>query len=127
MRPLLGKGSSSLIRSHKVSPLFFFHFQALCFGVLADWAFTGLLILYIQLLSISSMPLNRAQKVSISRAQSPPTCPCLGCCPHQKHYARGRINNGCINTVVYHRERILKSSTLSCNEEKEEITKPPTR
>ncbi len=28
---------------------------------------------------------------------------------------------------VYHRERIWKSSTLSCNEEKEEITKPPTR
>jgi hypothetical protein len=31
------------------------------------------------------------------------------------------------DTVVYHRERILKTSTLSCNEEKEEITKPPTR
>ena len=28
---------------------------------------------------------------------------------------------------VYHRERILKTSTLSCNEEKEEITKPPTK
>jgi hypothetical protein len=28
---------------------------------------------------------------------------------------------------LYHRERILKTSTLSCNEEKEEITKPPTR
>ena len=26
---------------------------------------------------------------------------------------------------VYHRERILETSTLSCNEEKEEITKPP--
>ena len=26
---------------------------------------------------------------------------------------------------VYHRERILKTSTLSCNEEEEEITKPP--
>ncbi len=28
---------------------------------------------------------------------------------------------------LYHRERILKASTLSCNEEEEEITKPPTR
>jgi hypothetical protein len=28
---------------------------------------------------------------------------------------------------VYHRERILETSTLSCNEEEEEITKPPTR
>ncbi len=31
------------------------------------------------------------------------------------------------SSLLYHRERILKSSTLSCNEEKEEITKPPTR
>ncbi len=29
--------------------------------------------------------------------------------------------------IMYHRERILKTSTLSCNEEKEEITKPPTK
>jgi hypothetical protein len=29
--------------------------------------------------------------------------------------------------LLYHRERILKTSTLSCNEEEEEITKPPTR
>jgi hypothetical protein len=29
--------------------------------------------------------------------------------------------------LLYHRERILKTSTLSCNEEKEEITKPPPR
>jgi hypothetical protein len=28
---------------------------------------------------------------------------------------------------VYHRERILETSTLSCNEEEEEITKPPTK
>jgi hypothetical protein len=34
-----------------------------------------------------------------------------------------QVNN---NGWLYHRERILKSSTLSCNEEKEEITKPPT-
>jgi hypothetical protein len=32
-----------------------------------------------------------------------------------------------IKTLLYHRERILKTSTLSCNEEEEEITKPPTR
>jgi hypothetical protein len=29
--------------------------------------------------------------------------------------------------LVYHRERILETSTLSCNEEEEEITKPPKR
>jgi hypothetical protein len=28
---------------------------------------------------------------------------------------------------LYHRERILETSTLSCNEEEEEITKPPKR
>ncbi len=32
-----------------------------------------------------------------------------------------------VTIVVYHRERILETSTLSCNEEKEEITKPPTK
>ncbi len=36
------------------------------------------------------------QKVEISRAQPPPTCPTNGCCPHQKHYAQGRINHRCI-------------------------------
>jgi hypothetical protein len=30
-------------------------------------------------------------------------------------------------TSVYHRERILETSTLSCNEEEEDITKPPKR
>jgi hypothetical protein len=29
--------------------------------------------------------------------------------------------------ILYHRERILETSTLSCNEEKEEVTKPPKR
>jgi hypothetical protein len=29
-----------------------------------------------------------------------------------------------LTPLLYHRERILKTSTLSCNEEKEEITKP---
>ncbi len=29
--------------------------------------------------------------------------------------------------LVYHRERILETSTLSCNEEEEDITKPPKR
>jgi hypothetical protein len=37
--------------------------------------------------------LTGPKKVSISRAQPPPTCPRNGCCPHQKHYARGRINH----------------------------------
>jgi hypothetical protein len=32
-----------------------------------------------------------------------------------------------IYIFVYHRERILETSTLSCNEEEEEITKPPKR
>jgi hypothetical protein len=32
-----------------------------------------------------------------------------------------------ITFVLYHRERILETSTLSCNEEEEEITKPPKR
>jgi hypothetical protein len=33
----------------------------------------------------------------------------------------------CTVCMVYHRERILETSTLSCNEEEEEITKPPKR
>jgi hypothetical protein len=33
----------------------------------------------------------------------------------------------CLNDDMYHRERILETSTLSCNEEEEEITKPPKR
>jgi hypothetical protein len=38
------------------------------------------------------------------------------------------INLGTFVTkLVYHRERILETSTLSCNEEEEEITKPPKR
>ncbi len=36
-----------------------------------------------------SMPFHRAQKSLVSRAQPPHTCPRNGCCPHQKHYARG--------------------------------------
>jgi hypothetical protein len=32
-----------------------------------------------------------------------------------------------LTNIVYHRERILETSTLSCNEEEEEITKPPKR
>ncbi len=32
-----------------------------------------------------------------------------------------------LTAAVYHRERILETSTLSCNEEEEEITKPPTK
>jgi hypothetical protein len=31
-----------------------------------------------------------------------------------------------ITLPLYHRERILETSTLSCNEEEEGITKPPT-
>ena len=46
------------------------------------------------------------KKVSISRAQSPPTCPRNGCCPHQKHYAQGRINHRCINSYCNFRSLI---------------------
>ncbi len=35
--------------------------------------------------------------------------------------------NVSVKKGMYHRERILETSTLSCNEEEEEITKPPTR
>jgi hypothetical protein len=49
---------------------------------------------------VGSMPFHRAQKVSISRAQPPPTRPRNGCCPHQKHYARGRINHRCIKIAI---------------------------
>ncbi len=52
-------------------------------------------------LSIGSMPFHRAQKISISRAHPPPTCPRNGCCPHQKHYAQGRINHRCIGGFMY--------------------------
>ncbi len=42
---------------------------------------------------------------------------------------RGRpaVSAAAWGPVVYHRERILETSTLSCNEEEEEITKPPKR
>jgi hypothetical protein len=36
------------------------------------------------------------KKLSISRTQPPPTCPSNRCCPHQKHYAQGRIDHRCI-------------------------------
>ncbi len=39
--------------------------------------------------------------IGISRAQSPPTCPSNTCCPHQKHYAQGRINHRCIGGFMY--------------------------
>jgi hypothetical protein len=43
----------------------------------------------------------------------------------------GDLPGFCIKRIrtlnLYHRERILETSTLSCNEEKEEITKPPKR
>ncbi len=43
------------------------------------------------------------------------------------HMGSLSINNSVTNISLYHRERILRTSTLSCNEEEEEITKPPTR
>jgi hypothetical protein len=42
-------------------------------------------------------------------------------------FTEGLCGRSTVNTVLYHREQILKTSTLSCNEEEEEITKPPTR
>jgi hypothetical protein len=32
-----------------------------------------------------------------------------------------------VSFQLYHRERILETSTLSCNEEEEDTTKPPKR
>ncbi len=46
--------------------------------------------------TIGSMSFPRTKKLSISRAQPPPTCPSNGCCPRQKHYERGGINHRCI-------------------------------
>ncbi len=40
------------------------------------------------------------KKLSISRAQPPPTCPRKGCCMHQKHYEQGQINHRCINSYL---------------------------
>jgi hypothetical protein len=42
-----------------------------------------------------------------------------------KIYVAHRFNF--VQNKLYHRERILETSTLSCNEEEEEITKPPKR
>jgi hypothetical protein len=47
--------------------------------------------------------ISQRQKLSISRAQPHPTCPSKRCCPHQKHYARGRINHRCIGGFMYKR------------------------
>ncbi len=47
-----------------------------------------------------------AKKVEISRAQPPPTCPSNGCCPHQNHYAQGRINYRCIVGFMYKSPRV---------------------
>ncbi len=40
---------------------------------------------------------------------------------------KSSVNKKVKNEEVYHRERILETSTLSCDEEEEEITKPPKR
>ncbi len=56
---------------------------------------------------LGSMPFHRVQNVSISRAQPLPTCPRNGCCPHQKHYARGRINHSCIGGFMYKSPRVF--------------------
>ncbi len=45
--------------------------------------------------------LSQGPKVSISRAQPPPTCPCNGCCPHQKQYTRCHINHRCICAIIW--------------------------
>ncbi len=48
---------------------------------------------------ISSMPFHRAQASLDFQGPTPSsTCPRNGCCPHQKHYARGRINHMCIKS-----------------------------
>ncbi len=50
---------------------------------------------------ISLMSFHKAQKSLDFQGQPPPTCPQNGCCLHQRHYARGRINHRRINTVAY--------------------------
>jgi hypothetical protein len=72
---------------------------------------------------IGSMPVHRAKKVSISRAQTPLTCLRNGCCPHQKHYPRGRINHRCITSYyqlcktkkIYYSENLISSPCFSGN------------
>ncbi len=58
------------------------------------------------------------KKLSISRIQPPPTCPSNGCCPHQKHYARGRMNHRCIGGFMYKippwRSLRVHTSILTC-------------
>jgi hypothetical protein len=44
---------------------------------------------------------------TVSRAQPPPTCPSNGCCPHQKHYARGLINHWCIGIFLHKSPRVI--------------------
>jgi hypothetical protein len=39
------------------------------------------------------------KKLSIFRAQPPPTCPRTWICAHPKHYAQGCINHRCIVTI----------------------------
>ncbi len=59
------------------------------------------------------MPVHRAQKLSISRAQPLPTCSSNECCPHQKHYARGRINHRCINSYNLRPHSFFSANGLS--------------
>jgi hypothetical protein len=42
----------------------------------------------------------------------PPTYPINGCCPHQKHYAQGRINHRCIGNFMYKSPRVTLKGYL---------------
>jgi hypothetical protein len=44
---------------------------------------------------------HRADRRGPFGAQPLPTCRSNGCFPHQKHYARGRINHRCIGGFMY--------------------------
>ncbi len=50
------------------------------------------------------------KKLSISRAQPPPTSSRNGCCPHQKHYARG---HRCINSYNISEWRLIGKASFN--------------
>jgi hypothetical protein len=55
------------------------------------------------------------KKVLISRTQPSPICPRNGLCPHQKHYARGRINQRCINSYkLFYNHSSIAMKTVQC-------------
>jgi hypothetical protein len=48
-----------------------------------------------------------AQKLEISRAQPPPTCPSNGTARIKNHYVQGRINHRCIGSFMYKSPQVI--------------------